>query len=290
MFEDVLPIPEFFMKELESGIIQYTYSYTVEDNRDIYNKVKTITTDIYWKNNRFHVMPGESFNSQTLEYLRDQIDQEKVDRQNQFQALADYVNKEYTNKLEDEIRRSTEVDAHFLEVINEVEAGLKEADEGIKAKLDEEIKRSTEVDIKMLELIKEVEASSSDTTKEVDGKVDNETDRATEKESELEDLINKEAKRAKEAEKSAEEQAQSGQASPENNENAPSAPAAPARPLAGGVAVGDRPEPPKELFSNIGGKALPKVADKKTKVGRNDPCPCGSGKKYKDCCYWNDHK
>ena len=19
-------------------------------------------------------------------------------------------------------------------------------------------------------------------------------------------------------------------------------------------------------------------------VGRNDPCPCGSGKKYKDCC------
>ena len=24
------------------------------------------------------------------------------------------------------------------------------------------------------------------------------------------------------------------------------------------------------------------VAD--TKVGRNDPCPCGSGKKYKKCC------
>jgi len=23
----------------------------------------------------------------------------------------------------------------------------------------------------------------------------------------------------------------------------------------------------------------------KTKVGRNDPCPCGSGKKYKNCCY-----
>ena len=21
------------------------------------------------------------------------------------------------------------------------------------------------------------------------------------------------------------------------------------------------------------------------KVGRNDPCPCGSGKKYKKCCY-----
>ena len=23
---------------------------------------------------------------------------------------------------------------------------------------------------------------------------------------------------------------------------------------------------------------------KKAKIGRNDPCPCGSGKKYKKCC------
>ena len=22
----------------------------------------------------------------------------------------------------------------------------------------------------------------------------------------------------------------------------------------------------------------------RTKIGRNDPCPCGSGKKYKKCC------
>ena len=26
------------------------------------------------------------------------------------------------------------------------------------------------------------------------------------------------------------------------------------------------------------------VSDSKPKVGRNDPCPCGSGKKYKKCC------
>ena len=31
-----------------------------------------------------------------------------------------------------------------------------------------------------------------------------------------------------------------------------------------------------------GVKSKPKKADKK--VGRNDPCPCGSGKKYKQCC------
>ena len=30
-------------------------------------------------------------------------------------------------------------------------------------------------------------------------------------------------------------------------------------------------------------KKVPKTADGK-KIGRNDPCPCGSGKKYKNCC------
>ena len=28
----------------------------------------------------------------------------------------------------------------------------------------------------------------------------------------------------------------------------------------------------------------PKVLKRSMKVGRNDPCPCGSGKKYKNCC------
>ncbi|NGX62380.1 MAG: hypothetical protein K940chlam9_01877, partial [Chlamydiae bacterium] len=27
-----------------------------------------------------------------------------------------------------------------------------------------------------------------------------------------------------------------------------------------------------------------------TKVGRNDPCPCGSGKKYKNCCMKKDQE
>ncbi|MBQ7822482.1 MAG: SEC-C domain-containing protein, partial [Clostridia bacterium] len=30
-------------------------------------------------------------------------------------------------------------------------------------------------------------------------------------------------------------------------------------------------------------KAVPTVRSA-AKVGRNDPCPCGSGKKYKKCC------
>jgi uncharacterized protein YecA (UPF0149 family) len=32
-------------------------------------------------------------------------------------------------------------------------------------------------------------------------------------------------------------------------------------------------------------KALnPPVPVQSEKIGRNDPCPCGSGKKYKKCC------
>lgn len=35
--------------------------------------------------------------------------------------------------------------------------------------------------------------------------------------------------------------------------------------------------------SSIGGRLKP-IVKKEKKVGRNDPCPCGSGKKYKKCC------
>ena len=44
--------------------------------------------------------------------------------------------------------------------------------------------------------------------------------------------------------------------------------------------LGDPSQAPRREVS------LPKVAVKRTvpKVGRNEPCPCGSGKKYKQCC------
>ncbi len=37
----------------------------------------------------------------------------------------------------------------------------------------------------------------------------------------------------------------------------------------------------KIMFNMTKGKTFERVEDK---VGRNDPCPCGSGKKYKKCC------
>ena len=35
--------------------------------------------------------------------------------------------------------------------------------------------------------------------------------------------------------------------------------------------------------ANDGKETIKKAPIKSTKVGRNDPCPCGSGKKYKQC-------
>ena len=41
-----------------------------------------------------------------------------------------------------------------------------------------------------------------------------------------------------------------------------------------------------EQAKAAGGPAGARKAAKK--VGRNDPCPCGSGKKYKNCCGKNE--
>ncbi len=74
-------------------------------------------------------------------------------------------------------------------------------------------------------------------------------------------------------------------------ETAPAAEAKPAEiqrvpmPGAGGLSMR-----PQEFTPDPTGKQNPFVRSKKKEVGRNDPCPCGSGKKYKDCCYWKDHR
>ena len=52
----------------------------------------------------------------------------------------------------------------------------------------------------------------------------------------------------------------------------------------------------KPLFDLVPERPAPSTADGHTirravaRVGRNDPCPCGSGKKYKKCCIDKDHE
>jgi preprotein translocase subunit SecA len=43
-----------------------------------------------------------------------------------------------------------------------------------------------------------------------------------------------------------------------------------------------RPTPSAAIAPGGGGQRAPRAAGKK--IGRNEPCPCGSGKKYKKCC------
>ena len=41
------------------------------------------------------------------------------------------------------------------------------------------------------------------------------------------------------------------------------------------------------VHASAGGDSAPSKREpirKKVSIGRNDPCPCGSGKKYKKCC------
>ena len=39
-----------------------------------------------------------------------------------------------------------------------------------------------------------------------------------------------------------------------------------------------------ELFDLLERKQLRTIPPKAVKIGRNDPCPCGSGRKFKKCC------
>jgi len=40
----------------------------------------------------------------------------------------------------------------------------------------------------------------------------------------------------------------------------------------------------KILYMSHGDEPPRMPIKKQKKIGRNDPCPCGSGKKYKKCC------
>jgi hypothetical protein len=52
------------------------------------------------------------------------------------------------------------------------------------------------------------------------------------------------------------------------------------------IPLGDEDNPiPLVEFSSYGGGNTHQEPIRSNKIGRNEPCPCGSGKKYKKCCY-----
>ncbi len=51
--------------------------------------------------------------------------------------------------------------------------------------------------------------------------------------------------------------------------------------------IGFEPDKPEDI-SDLEKLLNPQQVVKSEKIGRNDPCPCGSGKKYKKCCGANN--
>jgi len=53
--------------------------------------------------------------------------------------------------------------------------------------------------------------------------------------------------------------------------------------------IGLEPDKPEDITDLEILLNPPKTVVAEKKVGRNDPCPCGSGQKYKKCCEkWSD--
>lgn len=50
--------------------------------------------------------------------------------------------------------------------------------------------------------------------------------------------------------------------------------------------LGYEPGEPEDL-SDLERKLKPPIRNQQEKVGRNDPCSCGSGKRHKKCCGMN---
>ncbi|MBW6479721.1 MAG: SEC-C domain-containing protein [Bacteroidales bacterium] len=50
------------------------------------------------------------------------------------------------------------------------------------------------------------------------------------------------------------------------------------------VIVGIEPDKPEDISDIERLLNPPKPITKAITIGRNEPCPCGSGKKYKHCC------
>ena len=48
--------------------------------------------------------------------------------------------------------------------------------------------------------------------------------------------------------------------------------------------IGLEPDEPEDVsdIDRLLHPSVPKISE--NKIGRNEPCPCGSGKKYKKCC------
>lgn len=211
---DRLVIPGYQMAALESGVVVYEYSYSLTDRHfkpfegHPHDHRNRVVTDQYWKNCNLYQTPSNPVNYQTLNHLRNLIEQEVADRENAIIDVKQYLDESFVNDLRAEIARSNEVDAELNNKINQTKEATDEAIKAVSDKLDAEVKRSNEVDIELFNAIKKAGQNTDDIKQETDGKIEEtnnnitaEADRAKEAEKQLNDAIVAEADRAKAAER-----------------------------------------------------------------------------------------
>lgn len=211
---DRLVIPGYQMAALESGVVVYEYSYSLNDRHfkpfegHPHDHRNRVVTDMYWKNCNLNQVPSNPVNYQTLNHLRNLIEQEVADRENAIIDVKQYLDESFVNDLRAEIKRSNEVDAELNNKINQTKEATDEAIKAVSDKLDAEVKRSNEVDIELFNAIKKAGQNTDDIKTETDTKIEEtntaitaEADRAKEAEKQLSDAITAEADRAKAAER-----------------------------------------------------------------------------------------
>lgn len=204
-YNDRIAIDKMQMECLHSGVVVYDYDYSkwnadFSSTDEKYNKVKTVVTDVYWRNVVNADNPCNVVNYQTIEHIYDLIEDERLDREQKFHELKDYVGKDFTDKLNAEIKRSNEVDIEFHKLIksNKEDADNKATE--LNDKLDKEIQRSNEVDTEIFNLIKGNADSGKETTDSINDALNAEIARSSQKDSDLQNAIDTEVTRATNAE------------------------------------------------------------------------------------------
>lgn len=202
---DKIAIPDFMVNCLESGVICYQYQYSKYDNNfeksdNYYDKSKIVVTDLYFRNTNFNEEPANPVNYQTLNYLTNKIEKIALDCENNHAQVKEWLDTEYMDKLNAEIKRSNEVDIEFHKLIksNKEECDTKNTE--LNDKLDKEIQRSNEVDTEILNLIKGNADSGKETTDSITDTLNAEIARSSQKDADLENAIDTEVTRATNAE------------------------------------------------------------------------------------------
>lgn len=120
--EDILLIPDYAMDALPPGVIIYGYSFHEGHHGET---ADVVVTDIKWRGGTPDGRPANPVNYETLEHIKDQM--EEIDRalSKRIEHLNAYIRKEYPDKLTEEVVRATQVEMKLLGHIKDIDADLR---------------------------------------------------------------------------------------------------------------------------------------------------------------------